>query len=184
MRLDYYLPAYNYCEKHKITIQSSPASVYRSIRAINLKNSKIIRILIKIRGASYGRKGMEKPLPGMSVDDLIKGHFTLLEEVENREIIMGFAGKFWRPAGGLANLSGPEDFLAFKSRGFCKSAWNFYIEENPAGGVNLSTETRVLCPGWRARVMFGCYWLVIRLFSGWIRIIMLKMIKEQAEIMR
>ena len=71
--------------------------------------------------------------------------------------------------------------MDFNQTGYCKLAWNFYIKRNADDTVTLSTETRILCLGQQAKSSFSIYWAVIRPFSGWIRLEMLKLIKEQAE---
>jgi hypothetical protein len=57
-------------------------------------------------------------------------------------------------------------------------AWNFAVEEGEGGRI-VSTETRVYCSTAWLRAAFGAYWLVIRPFSGWIRIIMLRLLHDQ-----
>lgn len=186
MRLDHYLPGYHFCERHQIIIHASPEKIFSNVMHLDLKKSKVILALFKIRGAlavlSPGSKWKGKPFSlRLAVDELIKDHFQLLEEVEKKEIVLGFAGKFWQPSGDIIKFSSAGDFIHFNREGYCKSAWNFYIEEHDGGGYALLTETRILCLGWRAKILFGCYWLTIRFFSGLIRVIMLKMTKEQAE---
>lgn len=186
MGLDYYLPGYHFSDKHKIIIYAAPEKIYRTVMHLDLKKSKVILALFKIRGAmavlSPGSKWRFRPLSlKLAVDELIKDHFQLLEEEENKEIVLGFAGKFWRPSGNIVKFSRPADFIKFNREGFCKSAWNFCIKEDGREGYILETETRVLCLGWRAKIMFGCYWLSIKFFSGLIRVTMLKMTKQQAE---
>lgn len=200
MRLDYWLPTYNFSEKHRIEINSSPEKVFQATRTLDMGESGVIKALVRLRyifgrlalwrkqensqlrfsieetadktglGGLGARKGQPLNLPGI-----------LLEEVCDKEIVLGFVGKFWKPSGGVVRGLTVEDYLRFDETGFCKVAWNIYIEQNYNGNAVLSTETRILCLGWRAKLLFGVYWAFIRLFSGWIRIEMLRMIKRQAE---
>lgn len=186
MKLNYYLPQYHFVEKHSIIINSIPEKVFKAIWHLDIADSKIVRILFKLRGfyglIHTGGKSNQQSSLGLSFGDLINnGGFILLEEDPNQEIVMGMAGKFWQPSGGKAKNMKAEDFASFEQTGYCKTAWNFYINKTTSNALTLSTETRVLCYGKQAKLFFLFYWSVIRLFSGWIRLEMLKMIKEQAE---
>ncbi|MFZ5645177.1 MAG: hypothetical protein ACOY46_16500 [Bacillota bacterium] len=184
MRLDFYLPVYDFSEKHSVTIGSSREDVYNDILELDIKKSKVIGALLRIRGlysklaggGDWGTTGT-----GLSIRDMIKDSFLILEDVHNSEIVMGFAGRFWMPSSDMVKFGSPDEFIEYKREGTCKGAWNFYIDEKLGGGTVLSTETRVLCLGRGAKTAFGLYWLIIRPFSGLIRIIMLKMIKAGIE---
>ncbi len=185
MRLDYYLPQYHFVEKHSIIVNSTPEKVFEAIWNIDMADSKVIKTLLKMRG-TYGLlftgKSNKQSSLGLSIKDLIgKAGFIPLEKVKNKEIIMGFVGRFWQPSGGIARNVRAEDFVRFKKTGYCKTAWNFYMEQENSDKLRLSTETRILCYGCSAKIPFSLYWAIIKPFSGWIRLEMLKMIKEQAE---
>lgn len=81
----------------------------------------------------------------------------------------------------MIHLSKTADFISFNETGNSKAAWNLYIERNDDGTITLSTETRILCLGEQAKSSFRFYWAVIKPYSGWIRLEILKLIKEQAE---
>ena len=181
MRLAYYLPQYHFVERHSITVNSTPEKVFEAIWNIDMAESKVIKTLLKMRG-TYGLIFAGKSAPGLSIKDLIgKAGFIPLEKVKNKEIIMGFVGRFWQPSGGIARNVRAEDFVRFKKTGYCKTAWNFYIEQENGDKLRLSTETRILCYGCSAKIPFSLYWAVIRPFSGWIRLEMLRIIKKLAE---
>ena len=185
MRLNYYLAKYDFVEKHKININSSKEKVFQAIWSLDINKSKIIRILFSLRGF-YGMLGLgKKPANlehiGLSFEELIKkSGFIPLEEVRNQEIVVGLVGKFWQPTGKIQRLKAT-DFMNYYQTGYGKVAWNLYIMQNTGNNVTLSTETRIRCLGFQAKCLFLLYWMVIRPFSGWIRLEMLKIIKEQAE---
>ncbi len=187
MRLNYYLPRYDFAEKYSISIKAPSERVFEAIGNLDLGKSKIIMSLLKMRSAyglffDPGRKSKDKLPLGLSFEDLIeKSGFIPLEKVSQQEIVMGFVGRFWLPTGGFVQSLQTDSFIDFNRTGYCKAAWNFYIEHNPDVTVTLSTETRVLALGRRAKFLFRIYWAIIKPFSGWIRLEMLKMIKEQAE---
>lgn len=185
MRLNYWLPEWDFREKHRIEINSSSEKVFQAGRTLDMGESGVIKALLRLRDI-YGHltiwRKQESSELRFSIEEIVdKTDFILLEEVRNKEIVLGLVGKFWEPSGGGVRGLTAGDYIGFNETGFCKVAFNFHIEENAYGPVTLSTETRVLCLGWKAKLLFGLYWAVIRLFSGWIRIEMLRMIKRQAE---
>lgn len=182
-RLDEYLSQYHFSEKHSIIINASLEQVFRTAHDFDIGKSSIIRVLIKMR-RRYGSLFSNKAQPHFEMGKLSEltataGFIPLMENV-NREIVFGFTGKFWQPAGVFVRDFTPAEFLDFNPPGYCKGIWNFYITGNPDGTTTLSTETRILCLG-LAKLLFPPYWLIVRPFSGWIRLEMLRMVKEEAE---
>ena len=105
----------------------------------------------------------------------VENGFIFLDEKENDEIILGFLIG-WK---GLTKVP-PDEFKHLQDKRYIKGVWNFKL--SPSGeNTSLSTETRVYCPTKLSRIRFSMYWFVISRFSGLIRKIMLKLIKEQAE---
>ena len=83
----------------------------------------------------------------------------------------GLTGRFWRLRGNL-EPPGPrtaDDFLAYSRPDVCKAVIDFRV-----GPSSLSTETRVRVADPDACRKFRRYWLVIRPFSGLIRILLLR----------
>ena len=88
---------------------------------------------------------------------------TVLEDVPGEGLILTLRGQFWRLRG-----RGPEapataviDFRALPGR--------------------LVTETRIHVPDPASRKKFARYWLVVRPFSGLIRMLVLAAAKRRAE---
>lgn len=183
MRLDYYLPQYHFAERHSITVDATPEEVYEAFWQLDMAESKVIKALLKMRG-TYGLlsagKSNKQPSLRLSIKDMINSGFILLEKVENTEVVMGFGGRFWHPSGGIVSYASAEDFVSFEKNGYCKSAWNFYIEQEKGDKLRLSTETRIFCYGCGAKIPFSIYWAAIKPFSGWIRLEILKLIKKTA----
>ncbi|MCX9009821.1 MAG: hypothetical protein OIN66_01745 [Candidatus Methanoperedens sp.] len=186
MGLDYYLLEYDFVETHKIVINSTPEKIFKAVSDLDLSGSRVMRILFGIRGL-YARLNPWRE-PGdlshlvLTLKELInETGFIFLEAIDNQEIILGVVGKFWQPSGGILKSIEADKFKDFNKTGYCKASWNFYMEPQRNGTVVVSTETRVLCLGYRAKLPFLFYWTIIRPFSGWTRLIMLKAVKEKAE---
>jgi hypothetical protein len=108
--------------------------------------------------------------------------FTVIGERPGREIVFGIAGKFWAPRemANLVRVTDADAFREFARPGQAKGAMNFRVEPMDDGRTLLSTETRVWCADRRARVLFGVYWMLIRIPSGLIRLDMLRAIARSA----
>ncbi|HSI97482.1 MAG TPA: hypothetical protein VK926_03900, partial [Gaiellaceae bacterium] len=85
---------------------------------------------------------------------------------------------FWRlrGGGGEPRPKTVEEFVAFDRPDVAKAVIDFRVEPSL-----LSTETRVHVPDPGSRRKFRRYWLVIRPFSGLIRILMLRAARRRAE---
>lgn len=168
--IDRYLPVYSFKEYHQTVVNRSIERVHAAARNVDLSKSRLIRWLFKIRGL---------PTKRMHLQDFISDiGFTVLGENSPRENVIGF----WARRA-VEPITRPADFIDNTISARVKVAWNFYCEELDTHRVRLSTETRILCTTTAARVTFGLYWMIIRPFSGLIRIKMLQLIKEAAETM-
>lgn len=164
-----YLPNFTFREVHRITIAAPPEKVYHQVRHFEFKDLLVVRILFFLRGI---------PSRMMSLQGLDREKFRLLEEQLNHELIIGLIGQFWKPDGNLQQFE-PAAFVTFQDDNFLKATWNFRLE--PANGNTiLETETRIYCPDERTRKKFRRYWFVVRPFSGWIRMEMLKAIRRKS----
>ena len=166
MLLDRLMPHCDFFERHAITIRATPERVYETCRTSHLARSRVVKLLLAMRGMKSGRQ--QFPPPG----------FALLADDPPREYVLGIEGPFWNPRCKLREVNA-ETFTSPVSGNVARGAWNFLIE--PDGAVTrLSTETRVLCSD-ESRWKFRLYWMLIRPFSGLIRIMMLRTIRKDAE---
>ncbi len=166
MLIDKYVDQFQFSEYHEIGIECEPAAIFPAFKRINFRNSKVIDLLFSLRGLprSMGR-----------LSGFLDFGFVLLEERECDELVIGFIlGR-----GELQKVE-PHQFSDRMARSSACGAWNFRIFRREEA-LFLSTETRVSCGTTRSRVLFSLYWFLILPFSGIIRMIMLKMIKEEAE---
>lgn len=165
---------------YRIAVAAPADAVFRAIEAYDLRDSATARVLMTLRG--YGRRVRRPTVPVGLVASLARSGFVPLGGRPGRELDFGLVGKFWTPSGGLLPIAAA-DFEAFRSEGYAKAAWNVAVAPVGEGGRPasiLSTETRVLCYGDRARRRFRIYWGTIELFSGAIRMAMLRAIRRRA----
>lgn len=176
--LESWLPDFDFVEQHAIMIRSDPSLVYETVRDLDFRDVPVIRALFALRSLPGLLQRPAKKL-GMTLQDLEKSGFRILDEKPAEELVIGVIGKFWKPSGQIVSFQA-DRFRSFQESGFAKGAWNFRVDQ-AEDGCRLSTETRVRCLGEDARRQFGRYWFFIGPFSGLIRTAMLKAIRKKVE---
>jgi hypothetical protein len=170
--LDEILPKYDVCAKYSIRVNAPPERIYRVLNQ-GLPIGAITKLLMTLRGIPrMFRKSKGDVSP--------ESAFYRLKQLENREVVIGIIGQFWKPVSKPLKIQSLDEFLNFQRDGFCKAALNLRIEEREPGICDVVTETRVLSYG-SAVSLFKDYWRVIAPFSGLIRREILRKIKHKAE---
>ena len=168
--LDDFLPVYEFSERHRLAIDAQPRRIDEALRTVSLADIPVARALWWMRrlGRRTGspRKAFVTAFPGV-----------VLEDAPGEGIVLGLTGQFWRLRGNLdpPGPRTPEDFLAYSRPDVCKAVIDLRV-----GPSSLSTETRVRVADPAARRKFRRYWLVIRPFSGLIRILLLRAARRRA----
>ncbi|HEX5701748.1 MAG TPA: hypothetical protein VFX97_00855 [Pyrinomonadaceae bacterium] len=182
MLIDSFAPTPDAVEIHSIVINASRATVYRELRTADLGQSVIIKSLLALRSIpGYIARPCAIPQNRqITMQTLMDSGFGLLAENPDDEIVLGITGRFWRPAGNVSPFNRP-DFDRPVSAGFARGVWNFSVSEPTPGQTLLRTETRVTCGDPASRRKFLVYWLVVRPFSGLIRLIMLRSVRKIVE---
>jgi len=176
--LDAFLPAFEFSERHGLEIGAEPARVDQALREVSIAEIPVARALYLLRG--LGRAALDTREPFLGLARL--GSVTL-EDVAGEGLVLGLTGQFWRLRGGtgLPRPRTADEFLAYDRPDVCKAVIDFRIAETRLGRCAVSTETRVHVSdpaAWRA---FRRYWLVVRPFSGLIRILFLRAVRRRAE---
>ena len=169
MLIDEFLPEFDFEERHSIKIDAAEEIVIAAVKEADFSESWLIRWLFRLRGL---------PTKNLTLGEMRKLRFETLGE-NNREILLGLAGRFWTPNGDLKKIDAT-NFREFNDAGSAKAVWNFTLDE-VGGETKLTTETRIKCLDADSRKSFGFYWAFIRPFSGLIRMEMLKTIKYKAD---
>jgi hypothetical protein len=174
--IDDWLPEYQVSARYSILVGSSPEKTAAALKKASFADLPIVRGLMRLRGYRL-RSTMHAVSP--TVEACRFGSF--LELVANpQEVLLGIAGRFWRPNGGIVRDLTPDGFRDFRRIGYAKAVWNFYV--SPANGNSqVSTETRVQTFGRPAAVKFRLYWVLVGPFSGLMRKAMLREVKRIAE---
>lgn len=171
--LDDFLPTYEFSEHHSLAIAAPPERIDDALRTVSLRDIPVARALWALRrlGRSWGDPG--KPFVDGALDGAV-----LLDQASGEGLVLGLTGQFWRLRGRdkATRPRTTEEFRAYDRPDACKAVIDFRI-----GLAVLSTETRVHVPDPASRRKFARYWLVIRPFSGLIRILLLRAAKRRAE---
>jgi hypothetical protein len=154
--LDEFIPAYEFSERHGVRIDAPPERIDRALRELKFADIPVVRALFALRG---------RPLRG-GVVATIAERARVLEDVPGEGLVFELRGQFWRVRGWPADDGGP--------------AAEAVADLRVTPG-RLTTETRIHVEDPAARRKFRRYWLVIRPFSGLIRIVLLRATKRRAE---
>ena len=171
------MPRFDFSKAHRLSVPAPAAVTFAALESYDIRESRTAQVLMFLRG--YGRRVARPDSPEGLVTSLTRSRFVHLGSRPGREHVFGLAGRFWTPDGGLRVVTA-DGFEEFAEQGCAKAAWNLAVE--PAGEIAslVTTETRILCFGNRARRLFGLYWHTIELFSGAIRLSMLRGIRDRA----
>jgi hypothetical protein len=185
MKIDDCLPEYQVSARYSLLIRASAEQTYRALANANLTGLPIVRRLMRLRSFRLNRSETDKTdlkIMGPTFLEAARrfGPFLELAHLPQQEIVLGIAGRFWRPDSGIIHNLSPAEFLSFDHKGYAKAVWNFSLEA-VEGGSQLSTETRVQTFGRSATLKFRIYWLAVGPFSGMIRKAMLREVKRIAE---
>lgn len=202
MLIESFAPDPDAAESHKIEIAASCETVYRTLWTTDLGSSPVVKGLLALRSMpkfvlGLGRLcanqkitlqtlkfvlglGRRRASQKITLQALIDAGFGRLAEDPGREIVLGVVGRFWQPAGAILPYN-QENFLGPVPPGLARGVWNFKVEEANTGRTVLSTETRVVCGDESSKLKFRIYWLVVRPFSGLIRLIMLREVRRASE---
>ena len=178
--IDEFLPSDDFRAAYQIPIRAPRSVVYECLLKTDFNDSWITRLLMSLRS---GKRLPRNRAPLDLRRRLLGTGFVILKEVPDDELVIGVAGRFWRPDGGRCMELAASDFTGFCRPGHAKAAWNFKLRPESAETTTvLSTETRIKCFGPAALWKFRAYWSVVRPFSGLIRNAMLHQVKTKAEL--
>jgi hypothetical protein len=165
------MPDSDIAARYSILIHASPEKIYKTLDE-GIPVGSITKLLMGLRRLPGIFQKKKEP---QAIDP-----FYRLKQLQDREIVLGIAGQFWKPTSKIVHIHSLQEFLDFDRDGYCKAAMNMKIIPKTPQQSLLSTETRVLCYG-AAKKHFRNYWRVIGPFSGLIRLEMLRKIRKKAE---
>jgi hypothetical protein len=181
-RLDHWMPAWQFGEKHLIRVHASPENVFAAIRQVRANEILFFQTLTAIRRC--GRAGPESILDAPEqkpiLDVATQTTFVVLSDDSPHELVLGTVIIAPLVAGGQGKLS-PEIFRKVMPPGVALATMNFLVTPDKGGGSIVSTETRVSANNSSAVRRFAVYWRIIHPGSDIIRRMWLRAIRGRAE---
>ncbi|MFF5970487.1 hypothetical protein ACFY7C_03070 [Streptomyces sp. NPDC012769] len=180
-----YVPRPHFGSRYQTVIPAPLETVWTAWRTMEQPGGEgwgpVVRALFALRGW-LGRWKNGRDQASMTENGLRSG-FLLLAEDAPREIVRGIVGQWWTmgAANGRPDVTDARAFAAFDEPGYAKATFSMRFTPDPAtGGTKVVTETRVLCLDDTARRAMGRYWRLIRPFSGLVRLLMLRRLRQRA----
>jgi hypothetical protein len=143
-RIDAFLPIHDVSAVYEIRINAAPSVVYQCLLRSDFNDLWLVRVLMTIR---TGKRQPQNRVPRDLPQRLQGTGFVILDDVPSEELVIGVAGKFWRPDGRRCLDLTAGDFGGFARAGYAKVAWNFRLRTESPKWTVLSTETRIKCFG-------------------------------------
>lgn len=181
-RLDEFVTAFQFSERHSIRVHAPPERVMAAVKAVPAREIRWFRTLTAIRHPPWPWRrrppSILAPPPELPILEVAtKGGFMLLAETP-REVVLGTL--VIRPPGTAPTLA-PREFAILERRGYAKAGINFLVADEGGGWTRLSTETRVYAgDAWTLR-RFAAYWRIIYPGSSLLRRSWLQAIQRRAE---
>jgi len=181
MRLDDFVPTYQFAEAHEVRVHAPPDRVYRAIREVTADEIRFFQLLTWIRSPHLRGRGRESILNAPGGQPILavalRSGFLLLAEEEEREVVLGTIVCCQPPPRGLT----PEGFRTLDRPAFAKAAMNFRVTDEGKGWTRVTTQTRVVATDAAASRRFAVYWRIIYPGSAFIRRMWLAAIARRAE---
>lgn len=179
MRLDEFVPEWQFNEVHTRRIAGSPEVVFDAVRGIRADEIFLFRMLTWIR--RFGRKlpesiinaGDDEPL----LDVATRSGFVWLANDRPHELVVGTAVLMPK---GRTECVLPSEFRESPGPGYALAAMNFLVTPDGAGSI-VRTETRVFATDRKSRRRFALYWFTIYPGSAFIRRMWLRAIALRVE---
>ncbi len=143
-RIDEFLPTHDFNAAYDIRINAPTSVVYACLLRSDFSEAWLVRLLMTVRS---GKRLPRNRTPTDLRQRLQGTGFVILAEVPGEELVIGVAGRFWRPDGGRCLGLTADDFAEFSRPGYAKVVWNFKLRAESPESTLLSTETRIKCFG-------------------------------------
>lgn len=167
MLIDHFMPEYDLHEVRNLEIEAVPHEVLAAIREADLRDP-VITTLFAVRDLPNRLARGLGSQPSPQADDLsfsnipdVGPGWVKLGEVEDRELVLGAVGKFWRRDYG-ARFVTADEFRSFDEPGYAKLAVSSRISPCGYDRSILLYEARLHLTDDDAMRRFRRYWKIIQ----------------------
>lgn len=178
--LDRFLPRYEVVERHQVRVAAPAAITLAAACELDLRQSAVIRAILKSRERILGAKPEPAHRPPGLVAWMQALGWGVLAEVPGREIVFGAVTQPWE-ADVVFRALPADEFAAYDEPGWVKIAWTLRADPLGATASIARSETRAATTSPAARARFRRYWSLFAPGIGLIRRIALRMVKAEAE---
>jgi hypothetical protein len=187
--LDHFLPRYDVTEVHAVVVDADTDTTWQATRRVDLSRSPVIRALLDLRSLPVRLQRVLKGAPPgparppLTLDAMARAGWLLLQETPGTEIVLGQISRPWKltdPTDRTPTIR-PDEFAAFATPGYAKIAFTIRLEPYGRGRTLITTETRTATTDPATARRFGRYWKLIGPFSGLIRRLVLRLVREDVE---
>jgi hypothetical protein len=177
--LDRFIPAYDVVERHHVRV-AAPASVtLDAARTLDMGQSPFVQAIFKGRELIMGAESRAREPRGL-LDEVRSLGWVVLDEVPDREIVLGAVTKPWEANPVFRPIPAGE-FAAFAEPQYVKIAWTLRADPVGAAASIFRTETRALATDDFARERFRAYWAFLSPGIWLIRQMMTGPVRKEAE---
>jgi hypothetical protein len=154
------MPTYDVVDRHHVRIAAPAAVSLASARQMDLQESCIVRAIIRAREMLLGTIPVGRRRPQALIAEMQALGWGILEEIPDREIVVGAVTKPWEANVSFRALPTAQ-FAAFAEPDYVKIAWT--LRSDPIGETAsiLRTETRAVATDAEARTKFRRYWSLL-----------------------
>jgi hypothetical protein len=177
LKIDAFMPSYQFHEVHETTVRATPERAMQAIRSVTLDEIRFARTLMTIRSLGCGVRSAQDQRP--ILDAATSGSFAWLAR-DDRELVVGTIGQFWRMQRRSVPIAGPDQFEAFSDPGWAKAVMSFRVEDQGSGRSRVTTETRILSSDPATARVFAAYWRLIYPGSALLRRSWLQAVRARA----
>jgi hypothetical protein len=178
--LDRFMPRYDVVERHRVDVCAPAAVTLAAAKELELSQLPLVRAIFRARELILGSTPEKRPESRGIVDETRALGWVVLEEVADREIVMGAVTKPWE-ANVVFRSIAPDAFAAFLDPGYVKIAWTLRADPLEDGLSTFRTETRAVATDSDARRRFRRYWSFVSPGISFIRWLSLAPLKSEAE---
>ena len=177
--LDQAMPAWDVVEHHQRQVAADPDAVWAALLATPMSDLPVTRALMRVRTFGRGTPGSPERTV---VEAFPPGEIT---RQAPQQLLLGLVAPVRLrysaadlPALRVATVAELQRTLP---DGWVRIATDFRLVAAGAGTTTLSTDTRALASGPRARRAFRAYWLAVGWGSGLVRRELLRAVARRAE---
>jgi hypothetical protein len=179
--LDRFMPVHDIAERHRIHVAAPAAVTLTAARELDLFNLPIARAIFKGRELILGSSpDARQRRPHQLLAEMQAMGWTVLEEIPDREIVVGSATRPWEPNPTFRSIPASE-FAAFHEPDYVKIVWTLRADPIDATTSTFRTDTRAIATDGAARAKFRKYWSFLSPGIILIRWASLRPVKRLAE---